>query len=338
MPQRLPIPHLRTFARLHTASTTDAEDLQVLERHISSAPIPRLDWERLSASRAVTITTAREGESLVGAAVLLQRPRATTAKLLWLAVCPSGRGRGVGTLLLDTVVSAARDAGAAVVTAETLADGGALSKLLAARGFERRDDRGDKSRHELSLWQDAEVNAMASLSLRPYSFSSTTRSATCALMAAMASLDPSMLLTPLMEERVEQEFEAQLPWHSRRPSAALAAVAINRRFEATVWRRSVLTLATRGAKLPITPENLAGSIVSGQIPLVAVRIPRLDRPDERRWRLVTAFGGELFRLVDPQRPDLVQAITRSELRAALATAAFEAVIVGHSARSSASIR
>src|SRR3978361_478159 len=109
MPQRLPIRHLRTFPRLHIASLADTEALAALERHAAPATTSRLDWTRLIVSRAVTITIAREGECLVGAAVVLHRPHSATARLLWLGVCPSGRGRGVGTLLLGTLVSAARD-------------------------------------------------------------------------------------------------------------------------------------------------------------------------------------------------------------------------------------
>lgn len=54
-----------------------------------------------------------------------------------LAVAPHAQRRGVGGLLLDALVRAARDGGASAVLLEVRADNAPAQALYAARGFER---------------------------------------------------------------------------------------------------------------------------------------------------------------------------------------------------------
>jgi GNAT superfamily N-acetyltransferase len=156
MPQRLPRRHLQTFARLRLAASTDVTALEMLEHAVPAAE--REDWSALMAEPDATVITAHEGDSLVGAILLRHRAGAASARICWLAVCPSGRHRGVGTLLLDAASSAADDAGAAVLTAEAPAANGAFTRLLASAGFECRRGRDETNRFKRLLrrqpWPD----------------------------------------------------------------------------------------------------------------------------------------------------------------------------------------
>ncbi|WP_406690731.1 GNAT family N-acetyltransferase [Saccharopolyspora sp. ID03-671] len=75
---------------------------------------------------------------LVGFAIVDHRS-ARAAEILWMAVAPQLRGRGVGTLLLDRVVRDLTESGRAVVEVKTLDAGAGYEPYLATRAFwERR--------------------------------------------------------------------------------------------------------------------------------------------------------------------------------------------------------
>jgi len=144
--------HLQTFARLRPASVDDVSALQNLERQTGSS-LDGADWAKLVTGHSAFVITAHEGESLVGAAVALHRGNAATAKIVWLGVCPSARGRGVGTLLLDAVTSAARDRGAAVAIADAPARDSHMARLLLSGGFQCRNNGAQPSRYKRLLWR-----------------------------------------------------------------------------------------------------------------------------------------------------------------------------------------
>jgi GNAT superfamily N-acetyltransferase len=163
MPNPLPKRHYQTFARLHPASPADVAALVDFERHFSGGAA-KLDWARLVTSQAAVVVTAYEGDCLVGAAVLLHRGEAATARLVWIGVCPSARSRGVGALLLDAAVSAVRDSGAAVAVAEVPAGQTHLSRLLLSGGFQCRATTPEIARYKRLLWPRREAGDVIHLS------------------------------------------------------------------------------------------------------------------------------------------------------------------------------
>ncbi|MDR3475752.1 MAG: GNAT family N-acetyltransferase [Devosia sp.] len=153
--------HLQTFARLRQACRDDLTALANLER--CSSTTNELDWSALVADGNVAIITAHEGESLVGAAVIRHRRNSATATIAWLLVCPSARGRGVGTLLLDAAVSSARDGGAAVLVAEAASDDSLVPHLLLSSGFQRGPRQTEPVRFKRLLWQRREPGTVLRL-------------------------------------------------------------------------------------------------------------------------------------------------------------------------------
>lgn len=152
MLQPSPRRHLQTFARVRPAAVDDVAALRGLERHTGLA-LEGVDWATLITGQSALVVTAHEGESLVGAAVALHRGNTATAKIIWLGVCASARGRGVGTLLLDAITSAARDRGAAVAVADAPAGTSHVATLLLSGGFQCRNNDAKLSRYKRLLWR-----------------------------------------------------------------------------------------------------------------------------------------------------------------------------------------
>ena len=152
--------HFETFARLRPANSGDLEALQNLEQH-SPLPDRKVSWTHLLAQSGVSIITAHEGESLVGAAVWRASGLGLTSRLVWLGVCPSARGRGVGTLLIEAVVSEAENVNAGAVTADVPARSRDLERLLLAHRFQRHGatDQLMKYRRQLPRLRGATTSA-----------------------------------------------------------------------------------------------------------------------------------------------------------------------------------
>ncbi|MBJ3785770.1 GNAT family N-acetyltransferase [Devosia sediminis] len=72
---------------------------------------------------------------LVGAAVVWHHKGASTSRLSWIGVDPAARRRGVGSLLLESVMARASLGGAHDVSASVPEAAEGLGELLGARDF-----------------------------------------------------------------------------------------------------------------------------------------------------------------------------------------------------------
>ncbi|HEY0935645.1 MAG TPA: ribosomal protein S18-alanine N-acetyltransferase [Trebonia sp.] len=82
------------------------------------------------------VTPPGAGPALAGYAGLLFIPGGTQADVLTIAVRPAHWGQGIGSALLDTMLTAARTRGCTEVFLEVRADNPRAHGLYARRGFE----------------------------------------------------------------------------------------------------------------------------------------------------------------------------------------------------------
>jgi len=120
----------------------DAPDAFGTRLREDEARAPESWQERLSASSAATFLATLDGED-VGLAVGADYDgREGTAGLFSMWVAPEARGSGVGSLLVDAVVSWAREAAYARVVLDVADDNAAAIRLYERKGFERTGATG----------------------------------------------------------------------------------------------------------------------------------------------------------------------------------------------------
>jgi GNAT superfamily N-acetyltransferase len=314
--------HFETFARLHRASPADLPRLKHFAEKLSAGRGNAPRWARLIDAGDAHVLIATECDVIVGVGVLRHAPSGAVGSLAWLCVAPDARGRGVGTLLLETLIDRARLEGAALLEVRLPAECAGLDKLLYDAGF--RQAAGDD--WHLSLWNAQRAPSYCELAVPEHFARSASSPAVRALFLAMGTLDRDMLLTDQAEKVLG--FEAgQLDRHPE--ALRLALVAARRRFLVTLRRtaefeRAALPLeAPEWINLedePLTPERLVGHLSRGHLPMLHVGLKRLGR--EARWYLVTGFDGYLFALNDPAGPGAraLIPVTAAEMRLALSAA------------------
>ena len=205
--------------RIEQASSEDWRALCALED--ASFPGDRISgrsWRALLASTSATVTVARAasakpgGGSIVGAAVVLQRARTSVARLYSIAIAAPMRGLGVSAALLEDATQRMRDAGAAVLRLETRVDNIAAQHLFVRSGFVQRgrkaayyEDGEDALLYQKSLWDLGASERDAALSAPYYGQTLDFTCGPCALLMAMAALDPTTLLDRAAEIRIWRE-------------------------------------------------------------------------------------------------------------------------------------
>ena len=113
------------------------ETLLPIERELfgPSAWTPETFWAELAHPETRWYIAAVEaGEVLGYAGLLCPGPEADVQTI---AVAPSAQGRGVGSLLLDALLTRAKEQRATAVLLEVRADNEAAIRLYQRRGFER---------------------------------------------------------------------------------------------------------------------------------------------------------------------------------------------------------
>ncbi|GLZ36675.1 bifunctional GNAT family N-acetyltransferase/acetate--CoA ligase family protein [Actinokineospora sp. NBRC 105648] len=98
------------------------------------------------ANTAHPVLGAFRGDLLIGTAGYAASERPATAELA-VAVAHDAQAHGVGTLLIEALVSRARSAGIAVLTADVLAENGRMLRVLTDLGLPVRCERDDEVVH-----------------------------------------------------------------------------------------------------------------------------------------------------------------------------------------------
>jgi acyl-CoA synthetase (NDP forming)/GNAT superfamily N-acetyltransferase len=127
---------LATVRSMHEAMSQDTSYLRFFSLSKLSAEREAARVCRAPAPDHAALLAFRDGE-LVGVASYEPEGRASTAEIA-LAVSDNMHGRGVGTLLLEHLVSAARRHGVRILVAPVLAENAEMLRVLAAAGLSAR--------------------------------------------------------------------------------------------------------------------------------------------------------------------------------------------------------
>lgn len=135
---RQALAHFQTFARLHDARPADAPALRALADSLAAGPGgERPGWPLLMDASGAHVLVATEGELTVGAVVVWHHKDTAQARLSWLGVSHAARGRGVGSLLLESAIAAVAAHRAEAITARLPPEGEPLAQFLLHAGFMR---------------------------------------------------------------------------------------------------------------------------------------------------------------------------------------------------------
>jgi ribosomal protein S18 acetylase RimI-like enzyme len=95
----------------------------------------------LLADPAATLLVARDGNDIVGTAMVIIYPTTIRfeSRIEDVVVDESARGRGVGEALVNACIEVARSRGAAIVDLQTARTRESANRLYQRMGFERRD-------------------------------------------------------------------------------------------------------------------------------------------------------------------------------------------------------
>lgn len=122
--------------RIRLAALADLPRLCEIEtRCFTSDIISRRQWRYLLTQARAAVLVTTQGEQVSGAAVLLTPSLPRPARLYSLAVAPSWRRRGVGTLLLDQVLALAVQGGYGELRLEVQRTNPNAIRLYQANGF-----------------------------------------------------------------------------------------------------------------------------------------------------------------------------------------------------------
>lgn len=125
-----------SLPRLRPAEADDLLGLMVLEsRAFVGDRLSRRSWRHLLKSRSARVLVAEHAGSVVGAAVLLLRQGARTARLYSLARLPAPELRGLGQRLLIEVEGMATAAGAERFRLEVRCDNTDALRLYERSGY-----------------------------------------------------------------------------------------------------------------------------------------------------------------------------------------------------------
>ncbi|WP_198968666.1 peptidase C39 family protein [Xylophilus sp. ASV27] len=322
---------------LRAATAQDAAALAQLENETFAGDrISLRSWHRLIASDSATVMVARLGGRIAGASVLLCRRRTSVARLYSIAVAAAARGRGVARTLLEAAIKRARATGASVLRLETRHDNHAAQALFAHHGFvqfERRahyyEDGADALRLQRSLWNIATAPQSAALRTPYYAQTLDFSCGPCALLMAMAALEPGTRIDRTAEIRLWREATTvfMAAGHGGCGPFGLAMAAVRRGFHAQVYapagtrlfigsvrdprKKEVIELveADFRAELeataapvfsaPVSPERIASHLRQGGVPVVLISLWRLHGEKGPHWVVVTGFDGAVFRILDP---------------------------------------
>lgn len=105
-------------------------------------PVPTAEHlATLLADPAATLLVARDGNRIVGTAMVIVYPTTIRfeSRIEDVVVDESARGRGVGEALVNACIEVARSRGASIIELQTARVREAANRLYERMGFERRD-------------------------------------------------------------------------------------------------------------------------------------------------------------------------------------------------------
>lgn len=336
-PARAKAPAVTQGISLRPARRGDVEVLFELESaSFGGDRISRRSWLRLLGSESAAVGLAMQDGSVVGAVVVLYRVGSSVARVYSLAVSPIARKRGIAGRLLNYASERARHHGSAVLRLETRLDNIPAQSLFHRFGFTefaRRpgyyEDGEAAIRYQKYLWDVGHATEAAALRSPFYAQTLDFTCGPCALMMAMAALDPSTVVDRVTEIRLWREATTVFlaAGHGGCGPFGLACAAMRRGFGATVYAPSTQTLFVDSVRDPrkkevielvegdfrrevaatdatvlhtrVSAQKIIEHLAAGNVPIVLISLWRMHGEKGPHWVVVTGFDGAVFRVLDP---------------------------------------
>lgn len=131
---------MNTEFRIERAQLTDLDQLVVLERAtFNYSCISRRSFKQVIESSHNHCWVARSANEIAGYAIAFTRRNSKVWRLYSIAIAQSFRGLGVGNLLMDQVLIAAKNSGAIAMSLEVKSDNKAAIHWYQRCGFETVD-------------------------------------------------------------------------------------------------------------------------------------------------------------------------------------------------------
>ncbi len=333
-------PELTQMQQLRSARTDDISMLFDLEqRAFTTDRISRRSWHNLLRSSSAKVSVVVRSGSVIGATVLLYRADTSVARLYSIAVCPCSRQQGTARLLLENAIDEARSVGASLIRLETRADNTAAQALFGRYEFTRLSrkisyyaDGMDALHMQRSLWSEHEAPDLVALHAPYYAQTLDFTCGPCALLMAMAALDPSVAIDRTAEIRLWREATTifMAAGHGGCGPFGLALAAVKRGFGVRVYaptgiklfvdsvrnplKKAVIALVeadfkselvatqTKIVATSLSPLSVAEHLRNGEVPIVLTSLWRLHGEKGPHWVVVTGFDGAVFRILDPIAP------------------------------------
>jgi ribosomal protein S18 acetylase RimI-like enzyme len=325
---------------IRMATPADLDTLCDLEQQaFSSDRISRRSWQGLLRSPSAKVSIAMHRDGVVGATVLLHRTQTAVARLYSIAVSPRARQQGAAQQLLDNVMEQARGVGASQLRLETRVDNTVAQALFSRNGFTllgRKSayyaDGMDALHLQRPLWNERKAPDHVALHAPYYAQTLDFTCGPCALLMAMAALDPTTTIDRTAEIRLWREATTifMAAGHGGCGPFGLALAAVHRGFTVRVYaptgirlfvdsvrdplKKAVIALVEADFKAELaatqteivattlTPLRLAEHLRSGEVPIVLTSLWRLHGEKGPHWVVVTGFDGAVFRILDPIAP------------------------------------
>lgn len=333
--QRTAMKHFAQTREVGLASAEDLAELDRLERSVFDGDrISIRSWRRLLASASAHILVCRSEGALHGACVVLRRKGSSVARLYSIAVTPAARGSGIAGKLLAAALSDARQAGCAVLRLESRLDNAPAHRLFQNHGFTqsgRKPGYYEDGQDALCFQRDLFDGARGGSAhvVRHYAQTLDFTCGPCALMMAMAAIDPSLPVSQAVEIRLWREATTvfMAAGHGGCGPFGLAHSALRRGFEVLVYaaagaslfmdsvrdphKKDVIQLVENDFRSeliesqvpiyaqPVSPESLIEHLRAGRLPIVLISLWRLHGEKTPHWVVIVGFDGAVFRLLDP---------------------------------------
>ncbi len=309
------------------------------QRAFTSDRLSRRSWYRLLRSPSAKVCIAVQADEAVGATVLLHRTQTAVARLYSIAVCPRARRQGAAQQLLDAVMEQARGVGASQLRLETRADNVAAQALFRRNGFTLLGlkaayyaDGMDALHLQRPLWNGHKAPDHIALHAPYYAQTLDFTCGPCALLMAMAALDPGIVIDRTTEIRLWREATTifMAAGHGGCGPFGLAVAAAKRGFGVRVYaptgirlfmdsvrdplKKEVIALVEADFKAELaatqteivanslSPQRVAEHLRNGEVPIVLTSLWRLHGEKGPHWVVVTGFDGAVFRILDPIAP------------------------------------
>lgn len=319
---------------IRTATLDDVPRLLRLEQVcFETDRLSRRQFRYMLTKANAVIFVFEDGDALLGYVLILFSRGTSMARLYSIAVDPAARGRGVGRALVEAAEEESRGRDCAYLRLEIRKDNTASLGLFRSLGYKRFGEYPDYYEDHMDAWRFGKSlapNLAPELARVPYY--EQTLDFTCgpaALMMAMKSLDPGLVLDRKIELRLWREATTiyMTSGHGGCGPFGLALAAAHRGFKVDVYvsdggvhlvdsvrseeKKEVIRLVQEDMRDELTQlgvpvhyktlslDAMEAGFNAGDIPLVLISSYQIYEEKFPHWVVVTGFDEHFVYANDP---------------------------------------